>query len=101
MKMEHLLIEGFCDAKEKLCTFPCNGALKIGVHCFECSQFSYTFCPNEIAISNGEGIVEESIGYGGDMEPIEIERIEESISVWHKICKEKINEAYELFMSQS
>lgn len=100
MKMKHLLIEGFCDAEESVNTFPCKGTLKIGVHCFECSEFSYTSCPNEIAISNEDGVVEECIGYGGDMEPIEIEKREGDVVRWNKICKEKINEAYDLFMKK-
>ena len=74
MKMKHLIIEGFCDADENRSTYPCGGALKFGVHCFECSKFSYTFCPNEIAVSDSEGIVEEWIGFGGEMEPDEQEK---------------------------
>ena len=100
MKMKHLIIEGFCDEDENKNACPCNGALKFGVHCFECSKFSYTFCPSEIAISDGEGIVEEWIGFGGDMEPTEQEKKDEYVTVWNKICKEKINEAYDEFMKQ-
>lgn len=100
MKMEHLIIEGFCDAEESESTSLCKGTLKIGVHCFGCSKFSYTFCPNEIAVSNEEGVVEECIGYGGDMEPLKIEQREEYVLMWNKLCKEKIDEAYDSFMQQ-
>ena len=100
MKMKHLIIEGFCDGDENQNTYPCNGTLKFGVYCFECSKFSYTFCPNEIAISDEEGIVEDFIGFGGDMEPNETEKKEEYVAIWNKICKEKMNEAYDEFMKQ-
>ena len=35
------------------------------------SKFSYTFWSNEIAESDSEGIVEEWIGFGDEMEPNE------------------------------
>lgn len=100
MKMKHLIIEGFCDKEEHLNTYPCNGTLKLGVHCFECSKFSYTFCPNEIAISDEKGTVEDYIGFGGDMEPIKAEKREKYVNIWKKICKEKMNEAYDEFMEK-
>ncbi|MDE6251937.1 MAG: hypothetical protein K2M78_04750 [Lachnospiraceae bacterium] len=98
MKMKHLIIEGFCDGDENQNTYQCNGNLKFGVHCLECPRFSYTFCPNEIAISDEEGIVEAGIGFGGDMEPDEAEKREEYVTIWNEICKEKMNEAYDEFM---
>ena len=100
MKMKHLIIEGFCDEDENLNTYPCSGTLKLGVRCFECSKFSYTFCPNEIAISDEDGTVKDCIGFGGDMEPIETEKREKYVNIWKKICKEKMNEAYDKFMEE-
>ena len=100
MKMKHLIIEGFCDAEENVNALPCKGTLKIGVQCFECNKFSYTFCPDEIAISNEDGVVEYCIGYGGDMDPVDIEKREEYALIWNETCKEKMNEAYDLFMKQ-
>lgn len=100
MKIKHLIIEGFCDGNEHQNTYPCNGTLKFGIHCWKCPKFSYTYCPNEIAISDAKGIVKKCIGFGGDMEPDYIEKREEYISKWNKICKEKINEAYDEFMKQ-
>ena len=100
MKMQHLIIEGFCDGNEKLNIYPCNGELRFGIHCFKCPKFSYTYCPNEIALSNSEGVVEEYIGFGGIMEPLEVERRDEYIEVWNKICKEKIDEAYNEYLRQ-
>lgn len=70
------------------------------MHCWECSKFSYTYCPNEIAISNEEGIVENCVGVGGDMEPTKLEKREEYIDIWNDICEKKINEAYDEFMEQ-
>ena len=93
------IIYEYGDADENRSTYPCGGALKFGVHCFECSKFSYTFCPNEIAVSDSEGIVEEWIGFGGEMEPNEQEKKDEYVTEWNKICKQKINEAYDNFIS--
>ncbi len=100
MKMEHLIIEGFCAGNEKLSTYPCNGKLKFGIHCLKCSQFSYTYCPNEIALSDSDGIVVDWIGFGGIMEPSEIEKRDEYIAIWNTICKDKMNEAYDDFLKQ-
>ncbi len=100
MKMKHLIIEGICDEVENTNIYPCNRTLKMGVHCFECSKFSYTFCPNEIAISDEEGEVEECIGFGGDMEPNETKKREKYVNLWKKICKKKIDEAYDEFMDK-
>ena len=98
MKLKHLIIEGFCDGSEEQNIYPCSGELKFGVHCFKCHKFSYTYCPNEIAISDSNGVVEEFIGFGGDMEPVEIKKRNEYTALWNKICKEKMNEAYDEFI---
>ena len=103
MKMKHLIIEGFCDGcnkKEIRDIYPCKGKLKLGLHCFECSQFSYTYCPNEIALSDADGIVKDWIGFGGSMEPEQVEKRNEYIGIWNEICKMKINEAYEQFLEK-
>lgn len=100
MNMKHFIMEGFCDGDKERNTYPCNGTLKFGVHCWECSKFSYTYCPNEIAISNAEGVVENSVGFGGEMEPAKFEKRKEYIEIWNGICEKKINEAYNEFMEQ-
>ena len=104
MKMRHLLIEGYCDGKKGEESCPCESTLSLGTHCLECSYFSYTKCPNEIAISNDNGLVEcneDFIGFGGDMEPDDIKKREEYINVWRRICRKKINEAYEEYIRQT
>ncbi|MBE5932440.1 MAG: hypothetical protein E7263_03340 [Lachnospiraceae bacterium] len=98
MKIEHFLLEGLCDGEENEKKIPCHGTLTMGYHCLMCPKFSYTFCPNEIVLTNKEGVVVESIGFGGDMEPSEIENRKEYVMLWKEICKEKINEAYEEYM---
>ncbi len=100
MKMDHLLIEGFCDGDKNQKAYPCKGTLKFGVHCIGCPKFSYTFCSNEMAISDVNGVVEYCIGFGGNMEPTDVEKREEYIATWNRICKEKIDEAYDEFMKQ-
>lgn len=98
MKMEHLIVEGYCDAKSKNDKFLCNGELKIGIYCFECPMFSYTFCPNELALSDDKGVVIKNIGFGGDMEPTNIQEREKCISEWSNICKRKIEESYDMYI---
>ena len=100
MRMEHLLIEGFCDGRKTNVECPCKGGLEWGVHCIKCSKFSYTFCPNEIALSDVNGVVEKWIGFGGDMEPCDWDKREKYIAVWNRICKKKITEAFDEFIKQ-
>lgn len=102
MEMKHLLIEGYCDGNKGEKEAPCEGTLVFGVYCLECSRFSYCKCPNEIAISNEEGLIEtleDFIGFGGEMEPEDIEKRDEYIAVWKDICRKKIKEAYDEYMS--
>lgn len=102
MKMQHLLIEGYCDGKDGEKGYPCQSTLKLGLHCLGCPQFSYTKCPNEIAISNDDGLIksqEDFIGFGGEMEPEDIKNRDVYISVWNDICRKKINEAYDEYIS--
>ena len=102
MKMQHLLIEGYCDGKDGEGSYPCEGTLTLGLHCLGCTQFSYSKCPNEIAVSNNDGLVksqEDFIGFGGEMEPKDIEKRDEYISIWKNICRKKINESYDEYIS--
>ena len=96
MKMSHILIEGYCNEDYKD-TANCRG--KMGVDCFECKCFSFTECPNEIAITNDESMAEEFIGFGGDMESTAEDR-NENIKKWKSICKSKIHEAYSDYMKE-
>lgn len=103
MKMKHLLIEGYCDGKEIKKMHPCKNTLELGIHCLNCPQFSYTYCPNEIAVSNEWGIVEKQedfIGFGAEMESDSSENRQNYISMWRKICREKISEAYMEYMDK-
>lgn len=101
MQMKHLLIEGYCDGEMGTDTFPCENTLKMGAYCFTCSKFSYTICPNEIAVSDNNGLIDCTdccIGFGGDMEPDDLQERETHISLWRAICKEKITEAYDEYL---
>ena len=95
MRLEHLLVEGIYDGDKTQNTYPCNGSLEIRINCLECPKFSYSWCPNEIAVSDNDGALEEWIGFGDTMEPDDIEKRDEYVSAWNKICKEKIKEAHE------
>lgn len=104
MKMQHLLIEGYCDGKTKDGDYLCGNTLKLGIHCLRCPQFSYSECPNEIAISDNDGLVEcqeDYIGFGGDMEPEDLEKRDDYIAIWKNICRKKIDEAYEEYITQT
>ncbi len=100
MKMKHLLIEGFCEGNRNKIDYHCNGNMKLGIHCFECCKFSCTYCPNEMVVLDEEGIVQEGIGFGGEMEPDNIEDRDKYIALWNEICKKKIKEAYEEFIDR-
>lgn len=102
MKMLHIFIEGYCDGTKGKVNDCCKNALKPGIHCLECPHFSYTKCPNEIAVSNNDGLIECSedfIGFGGEMEPEDLQKRDDYISIWKDICRKKINEAYDEYMS--
>lgn len=83
--------------------YPCRNTLVLGIYCLECPQFSYSECPNEIAVSNEMGLIESQddyIGFGGDMEPEDVEKRNDYIAIWKEICHKKINEAYDEYIKQ-
>lgn len=58
--------------------------------------------PNEIAVTISEGVVEyqeDFIGFGGNMEPTNIQKRADYISIWKNICRKKINEAYDEYVN--
>ncbi len=95
MKMQHLLIEGYCDGAIGEEIHPCKNTFKLGIYCFKCTQFSFCECPNEIAISGEKGLIEydeDCIGFGGNMEPDTLRDRGKCISLWKSICRRKIKE---------
>lgn len=101
MKMQHLLVEGYCDGAVGEEIYPCENSFGLGIHCFKCSQFSFCECPNEIAVSGEKGSIEcdeDCIGFGGDMEPDTLQNRDKCISIWRNICRRKIKEAYDEYM---
>jgi hypothetical protein len=111
MSFVHLLLEVYCsfenrnDKSSNLPSFCGKGANNCGYHCFEnaCPFVSYTNCSNEIAYVGEEGEVKDNdswVGFGGEMEPIDYDEKKrlELLNVWERICKKKIDEAYEDFM---
>lgn len=95
----HILLEAYCTKDDELeCTLKID---KICKDCFasNCKYLSYTEAPNEIIISDKNGISIYDIGFGGDMETIDDER-EANIKIWENICKSKIDEAYAEYMKQ-
>lgn len=42
MRMQHFLIEGYCDGEEGAKNYACGGTLTFGLYCIRCPQFSYT-----------------------------------------------------------
>lgn len=106
MKMNHLLLEVYCDCPKINSKLACSKSnFKLGIHCFksQCKYLSYTKCPNEIAYVNEEGITDNDecfIGYGGDMEPEDSKKRELTIKEWRTICLQKIDEAYKTYMEK-
>ena len=107
MFISHLLVEVFCDQQACLSKktlkrdlkIPCNHTFRCGIGCLECPFSSYTYCPDELCLSNSSGCVDlesNSIGFGGDMMPTENEEF--WIARWHEIAKKKIAEAYDEYM---
>ncbi|MGX7264114.1 hypothetical protein [Enterococcus crotali] len=103
MKMEHILIELFLEDDADL-----NQELEQGAKLKELidSSKGCTIVENEIAYAGKNGFVhgvEDSIGFGGEMDidsTIEnsSEKRKDLIGLWEKVCKEKIDEAYEEYM---
>jgi len=95
----HILIEAYCTKDEEVdCPLKKE---KICIDCFsnECSYLSYTEAPNEITITDQNGVSVYGIGFGGDMETNEVQR-KLNLHLWEKICKSKIREAYAEYMKQ-
>jgi len=111
MSFVHLMLEVYCgfDYREqdsapepKFCQ---KGINNPGYHCFQnqCPFVSYTECPNEFAYVGEMSIVkdnESSIGFGGEMEPDNDKETKKFLSLWENICKSKIAEAYDEYMSK-
>ncbi|MBN1054011.1 MULTISPECIES: hypothetical protein [unclassified Clostridium] len=104
MEMKHILLECYCECKNRNEELPCyKYNNKMGVYCLEhtCKYLSYTESPNEIAYANEHGVVEDEldfVGFGGDMNGNDDNKTKELIEKWNKICRKKIDEAYEEYM---
>lgn len=95
IKSKYLIMEGFCNERKGR-NFPCSNTFQMKAYCFHCPEFSYARSENELALSGADGTVErieDWIGYGGDMEPDNLESYEEWAEIWTDICKRKIQEA--------
>ena len=101
MYIDQLLVEGYCNGICGHAKNPCKHKKKMGIYCFECQYFSYAECPNAIAYSSKEGLIESEedwIGFGGEMFPNNCDEVK-CINAWHKICRKKISEAYDEYMN--
>lgn len=105
MIMKHVLLEIYCDCNFEIEEDKPLYCDEIGVNCFKnnCKYLSYTYCPNEIALTGSKGIVEildDSIGFGGEMEPESNDLKDRKILLekWKSICRKKVNEAYDEYM---
>ncbi|MGG5342854.1 hypothetical protein [Enterococcus sp. AZ192] len=103
MKMEHIMIELFLEDDVDL-----NQDLEQGAKFKNLidSSKGVTIVEHEVAYVGKNGFVhgvEDSIGFGGEMDidsAIEnsVEKREYLTSLWEKVCREKIDEAYEEYM---
>ncbi len=107
MVMTHLLIELFCDqgdypkSKKQGLHIPCKGSFVMSERCLACPLSSYTYCPDELCLSDSSGCVaieSNAIGFGGNMMPAENEEF--WVARWHEIAKKKIVEAYDEYMHE-
>lgn len=108
MKMRHVLLEVYCEnniSEPPLCCK--DGIGNPGYHCLSenCPNVSYTYAPFELAYTGEYGVVPDSnawIGFGGDMLPIDNDDEKEAKlkELWGRICRQKIQEAYEEYMKQ-
>lgn len=109
MKFKHLLLEVYCENSTAQPPSCCkDGMGNPGYHCLveNCPNVSYTYAPHELAYAGEFGVVPDSeawIGFGGDMFPSDNDYIKEAFlkELWERICKQKIQEAYEEYMKQA
>ena len=91
--MKHIMIEGFCEYDKPPKKYACSeNKGKMGFYCLECSKFSWTDAPYELAYTNKDGVVEEI----DDMIALSDEYSHKS-DIWRDICRKKIKEAWEEF----
>lgn len=96
MRMKHILLEGYCNFDIPNNSYPCNSKKgKMGLHCIGCEQFSYTEAPNELALSNKDSVIEKLDDFIAPEFEIEYKGC---IKRWNKICRVKIQEAYDEFI---
>lgn len=100
MRMKHIMVEGYCSKDVPGDKYPCKShGKKIGVYCLECTLFSYTKCPLEIAHSNEDSIIECMEDFVSlNIEDIDVTIRNKKISKWNQICKTKIAEAYNEYL---
>ncbi|GLX67536.1 hypothetical protein [Paenibacillus glycanilyticus] len=113
MPYNHVLLEVYCsygtndEANEIVPEF-CPSVTEPGYHCLEnnCKHCGHTYADYEIAYADKQGLVPDAdfwIGFGGNMQPevYDEEKIKNLKELWKEICKQKISEAYEEYMSKS
>jgi len=100
----HILLEAFCSLDDELeCELTKNELIKkrICVDCFssDCKYLLYTQAPDEIAITNEDGISIHDIALDDRTAKTENER-KANIQMWDNICKAKIDEALDEYIKQ-
>lgn len=100
------MLETYCGVdpkKDKIPKFCISKAKKTGYHCYEneCKFKSFTKVTNQISYLNENGESIYDIGFGGDMYPDDFDenKTKELLEVWKEICKRKIDEAFEEYMT--
>ncbi|MFD2382167.1 hypothetical protein ACFSWD_13995 [Paenibacillus xanthanilyticus] len=98
---------GDTEEKEPVPAFCEYGIKRPGYHCLgnECQFAGHVPAPNEIAYAHENGEVGHDcwIGFGGDMEPepYNEQLVAKLKDTWQKVCKEKVEEAYEEYMTRT
>lgn len=106
MTFTHVLLEVYCSKLDPKLNETCNKEGAPGYSCLAegCPNVSYTYADHEIAYTGKLGHTSDTqsfIGFGGEMLPDDADEQEEIRlkKVWEEICKKKIAEAYEEYMS--
>ena len=100
MHYKHIMLEVYCNKDKGDCDLFSNG---VNYHCIinNCKDIKFAPCPNEFSYTDENGIASTWIGFGGDMDfSQDDDQRRKLISKWETICKNKIDNAYERYMSE-
>lgn len=98
----HILLEVYCSAhwevnnSQGCCVSPDR---QPSYDCLltKCPYATFTSCENSLCYIGEDSSAREIIAFGGEMESL---NRQDALKIWEQLSKQKINEAYELFMNR-